>query len=40
MVNQSCGMAAKVVPTSLTLGIERFLPRTAHRLFYALCQTE
>lgn len=40
LVNQASGMAAKGVPTSLTLGIERFLPRTAHRFFYALCHTE
>lgn len=28
----------EVVSTSLTLGVERFLPRAASRLYYALCQ--
>lgn len=40
VVNLACGKATKLVPTSLTLGIERFLPRTAHRFFYALSHTE
>lgn len=36
--SEASGKAVEVVSTSLTLGVERFLPRAASRLYYALCQ--